>query len=199
MGFPGILTSGSDTAGAIPTLGFVRGSIGFAPYSAQQGTTEAQSERSSSPLLVESQRTTPALVIMLAEDNPADVALVNEAIQLHQLAAVLHVFNDGEKAFEFIRRAEDDDSAPCPTLALLDLNLPKKNGVEILERLRQSPKCQGIPVIIITSSDSPKDRASTIRLGANRYFRKPSDYDEFLELGQLIKDVMDERNSSSGQ
>ena len=134
---------------------------------------------------------------MLAEDNPADALLVGEALNLYQLSAVLHIFDDGEKAFEFIQNTEHDDFAPCPALALLDLNLPRKSGLEILARIRQSPKFKDVPVVIVTSSDSPKDRAETARLGANRYFRKPSGYEEFLRLGQVVQEVIDERQAPS--
>ena len=96
---------------------------------------------SSSPCpIAETTKPVAKLEIMLAEDNPADALLVSEALELYQLAAVLHVLNDGEKAFEFIQNAERDELAPCPALALLDLNLPRKNGIEILQRIRQSPK-----------------------------------------------------------
>ncbi len=130
---------------------------------------------------------------MLAEDNPADILLVGDAINLHNLSAVLHVFENGEQAFRFIENAECDEAAPCPTLALLDLNLPRRSGIEILERIRQSVKCKDMPVVIVSSSDSPEDRAKTAKLGANRYFRKPLGYDDFLKLGQILKDVLAER------
>jgi len=132
-----------------------------------------------------------ASIVLLAEDNPMDAFLVMEAVKLYELPVVVHVLEDGEKAFAFIETVESDDVAPCPAIALLDLNLPKRDGIEILQRIRQSPKCGRIPVIIVTSSDSPKDQAETARLGANRYFRKPADYDEFLKLGAVLKEVIE--------
>lgn len=145
----------------------------------------------------EAKKPGPGLHIMLAEDNPADVLLVGEALDLYQLSAVLHILNDGEKAFEFIQNTERDEFAPCPALALLDLNLPRKSGLEILARIRQSPKFKDIPVVIITSSDSPKDREETARLGANRYFRKPSGYEDFLKLGEVVQEVIEEQQARS--
>lgn len=90
----------------------------------------------------------------------------------------------------FIDRAENDDDAP--QLLLLDLNLPKKSGVEILERVRRSPKCGHIPVIIVTSSNSPQDQAQIMRLGATRYFRKPMNYEQFMKVGDIVKEVLEE-------
>ena len=127
---------------------------------------------------------------LLAEDNVTDVMLIDEAVKASGLPICLHVMKDGEEAFEFIQQAETSDQAPCPGVAFLDLNLPKKNGLEILERIRNSPKCKGIPVIIVTASDSPADRKESARRGASRYFRKPMDLDEFLKLGKIIEEVL---------
>ena len=104
--------------------------------------------------------------------------------------------NDGQKAFDFIQRAEEDPDAPCPQSILLDLNLPKRNGKEILQRVRRSVKCKDVPVIVITSSDSPKDRSETAQLGANEYFCKPSSYTEFLKVGEALRDLLQRYRSS---
>jgi DNA-binding response OmpR family regulator len=101
----------------------------------------------------------------------------------------LHVQRDGEAAVHYIDLL-DKDEVPCPDVVLLDLNLPRTNGEGVLERMRQSPKCGLVPIIIVTSSDSPKDRATVARLGADRYFRKPSDFDEFMRLGDIVKAVL---------
>jgi DNA-binding response OmpR family regulator len=106
------------------------------------------------------------------------------------------VVYDGEKAIRFIENAEKDESAPCPKLLLLDLNLPRKNGIEILERLRRSDKCGNIPVIVVTSSDSQQDRDDAARLGATRYFRKPHDFDEFVKLGEVVRQVLEEKRNA---
>jgi CheY-like chemotaxis protein len=73
---------------------------------------------------------------------------------------------------------------------LLDLNLPKKTGTQVLERLRKSSRCGGIPVIVMTSSDSPKDKEQTTSLGANQYFRKPSKLEEFMKLSEIVREVL---------
>ena len=102
----------------------------------------------------------------------------------------MHVASDGQKAIEFIIEAEMDAGAPCPDFLLLDLNLPKKDGFEVLERLRASEKFSSIPVVVMTSSNSPADRNRAAELGAS-YFCKPPNYEEFLKLGALLKNLVD--------
>ena len=118
--------------------------------------------------------------------------LVEEALRLYQVAVHMHVVEDGEEAVAFIERAEQDPAAPCPRLLLLDLNVPKRTGLEVLERVRRRDVCRDIPVVIFTSSNSPQDRNETSRLGANRYFQKPTRYEQFLKIGQVLKEVMEE-------
>ena len=115
--------------------------------------------------------------------------LVKEIISLEGLPFEIFVTSDGEKAIDFINRAETDQDAPCPQFVLLDLNLPKKHGFEVLRRLRESEKCKHVPVLIMTSSDSPADQSRAAELGAG-YFRKPADYDEYMKLGEVLKQLM---------
>jgi DNA-binding response OmpR family regulator len=96
------------------------------------------------------------------------------------------VIADGETAIAFIQ-AIDAEPTPCPDLAIVDINLPKKPGREVLERMRQSERCRHIPVIILSSSDAEQDKADAARFGASRYIRKPSSLDEFLNLGLIFK------------
>src|SRR5262249_48024872 len=98
-----------------------------------------------------------------------------------------------ERAVEFIDDAEHDGKAAAFRAVLLDLNLPKKTGAEVLEHLRHSPKHGGVPVIIVTSSGSRDDRERTERLGATRYFEKPTALDDFFKLGQILRQVLDEQ------
>src|SRR5437899_5382911 len=109
--------------------------------------------------------------ILLVEDTEPDVFLVREALRQAGLNFELKVFDDGEKAVDFIDALDRDNGQVCPHLVLLDLNLPKRTGEQVLERMRKSPRCGDLPVIIVTSSDSPKDKAQTARLGATEYFR----------------------------
>jgi CheY-like chemotaxis protein len=129
------------------------------------------------------------LNLLLAEDNLPDALLVREAIRLENLPLELHVAPDGQCAIDFIVKAEKDPNAPCPHLLLLDINLPKADGFEVLRRLRSSDRCRSVPVLMISSSDSPSDRNQAADLGAG-YFRKPPSYDEFLKLGSVLKKLL---------
>jgi CheY-like chemotaxis protein len=127
--------------------------------------------------------------LLLAEDNLPDALLVREAIAVENLPLDVYVAPDGQEAIDFIARAEKEPEAPCPHFLLLDLNLPKRDGFEVLQRLRSSAKCKDIPVLIITSSDSPSDVSEAAALGAG-YFRKPPSYDEFLKLGGILRQLI---------
>jgi len=134
--------------------------------------------------------------ILLIEDAEPDVFLVREALRRAGLDFDLKVLDDGEKAVEFIDHLDEDCGTSCPQVVLLDLNLPKRTGDQILEHMRHSERCNHVPVIIVTSSDSPKDRAQTARLGATVYFRKPSRLDEFMKLGPLVRGIIQENSDS---
>ena len=129
--------------------------------------------------------------ILLVEDNPADVMLLREAFIEHQVTCEVLVLTDGERAIDHIE-AIDSWGADCPDIVILDLNLPKRPGSEVLERLRRSFRCGQAPVVILSSSDAPKDRNEAARLGATRYIRKPSRLDEFLQLGGIFKQMLTE-------
>jgi DNA-binding response OmpR family regulator len=123
------------------------------------------------------------------DDNPADVGLVREALEEHSVQGDLTVVFDGDQAIQFIKEI-DSQSGNCPDLIILDLNLPKKPGREVLECVRQSSKCRESPVVILTSSDERDDQDDAIRLGADRYIRKPSSLEEFIALGAIFKALL---------
>lgn len=133
-------------------------------------------------------------LILLAEDNRADVLVVRKSLQAHRIPHHLVVVADGDQAFRFIESVEA--GAARPSVVLLDLNLPIRTGQEVLERLRSSPACSGIPTIILTSSDAPADRARSAEFGAKTYFRKPFELEEFLHLGEIVKQVLQEEDAS---
>jgi DNA-binding response OmpR family regulator len=133
----------------------------------------------------------PPLILLLAEDNFPDALLVREAIQRERLPLEVHIVPDGQQAIDFIARSEADADAPVPHILILDLNLPKMDGFEVLRRIRASHKHKNLPVIVVTSSDSPEDRKEAARLGA-RYFRKPTGYEEYLKIGVVLKQVLEE-------
>ena len=121
--------------------------------------------------------------ILLAEDNPGDVYLIRLALQEQKLDFELHVVGDGEAAMGWA--ASGRPHGVQPDLILLDLNLPRHDGHEVLRTLRERGHTAGVPVAILTSSDSPEDEADTEQLGAT-YLRKPAGLEEFLALGPVI-------------
>lgn len=129
-------------------------------------------------------------VVLLVEDSPADTYLVRQSLKKHLKNFELTVLDDGEKAFHLIENTEANPTLRCPSLLLLDLNLPKRSGHEVLQRMRRSTKCHHVPVVILTSSDSPVDRAETARLGATAYFRKPSDLEAFMRIGEVVQNIL---------
>lgn len=135
------------------------------------------------------------LTLLLVEDNPADVFLVREALHEEGLDCDLEVLDDGEQAIQFFERVNEGGQAP-PDLLLLDLNVPRIGGERVLERLRQSQPCAGVAVVVITSSDSPRDRQKAADLGAAEYFRKPANLDEFMALGKLVRRLADKRHGA---
>lgn len=136
-----------------------------------------------------------AVPILLVEDNAADVFFVREALRSEGLDSQLIVARDGERALELIETAEVDGDVPCPDLILLDLNLPRLSGADVMSRIVQSTKLKRVPVVVVTSSDAPSDRAEMARLGARRYFVKPRDLDEYMKLGSVVKEVLREQGS----
>ncbi|RQG98018.1 response regulator [Natrarchaeobius chitinivorans] len=129
-----------------------------------------------------SEYTTPERVqILLVEDNPGDVRLTEEAFKQGRIENDLHVVSDGTKALEFLNREGEYADAPRPDLILLDLNLPRTDGEEVLEELKEDPDLRSIPVIVLTSSRAEEDIVKSYELHANAYLTKPVDPDEFIE------------------
>jgi two-component system, response regulator len=119
----------------------------------------------------------PAQLIVLVEDNPDDQTLTLRALKKQNVANEIIVLNDGVEALEFLL----DPDKPLPNLVLLDLKLPKLDGLQLLRRLRSEPRTQVLPVVVLTSSDEDRDVIEGYRLGANSYIRKPVDFNQFTE------------------
>ncbi|NHN46702.1 response regulator [Halostella sp. JP-L12] len=119
--------------------------------------------------------------ILLVEDNPGDVRLTKEAFEEEQIKNAVHVVNDGTEALDFLYQRGQYEDAPRPDIVLLDLNLPRKNGDEVLETVKGDPDLRDIPIIVLTSSKAEEDIVRSYRLHANAYLRKPIDPDEFIE------------------
>ena len=124
--------------------------------------------------------------LLLAEDNLPDALLIRQAIQAENLGCLVHAVEDGESVLKFLNAAEADPAAPHPDVMLLDLNLPKIEGLDVLRRVRANERWKNIPVMVVTSSDSPSDRGAARNLGA-AYFRKPISYEEFMKLGGFLR------------
>ena len=128
------------------------------------------------------------LQILLVEDNPGDVGLVQEAFKEGRLRNRLWVAEDGEEALEFLRHQGKHANAPVPDLVLLDLNLPKKDGREVLDDIKSDPVLRQIPIIVLTTSNSEADVHRAYSLHANCYLTKPVEMDDFLDKVRAIED-----------
>ena len=131
-------------------------------------------------------------LVLVVEDNQADVFLVEQAIKLRNLPVRLLMLDNGDDALRYFMQADADPTARCPDAVLLDLNLPRRSGREVLKQVKGTVRCRNVPVIILTSSNSPEDRRETLALGAIRYFRKPTSFQEFLKIGEVLEEVLAE-------
>ncbi|HTC34718.1 MAG TPA: response regulator [Bryobacteraceae bacterium] len=128
--------------------------------------------------------------ILLAEDNPGDVLLFREALKSRRVPCNITVAEDGQKAMALLGTAAGGETEFCPHLIVLDINLPKYNGDAVLTHVRRQPTLKSVPVIVLTSSPSPADRAAALELGANLYLQKSSDLRQLLDIGKIVEDVL---------
>jgi CheY-like chemotaxis protein len=133
------------------------------------------------------QRTGSDLVdVLLVEDDPGDVLMTKEAFEHYEIRGRLHVVSDGEQALYFLRKSGDYTDVPTPGLILLDLNLPRRNGLEVLAELKADSRLLAIPVIVLTTSQAEEDIVRSYSLHANAYISKPVDFDKFIAvIGQI--------------
>jgi two-component system, chemotaxis family, response regulator Rcp1 len=124
---------------------------------------------------------------LLVEDNPIDVFVIKEAIRKSGLKINLRIASDGQDALEYLQKLAASEKPSCPALVLLDLNLPKVTGIEVLQHLRRSSPCSHTPVIVVSSSTADSDRAAVQRLGAQAYFQKPKNLVAYMEVTRLIE------------
>jgi CheY-like chemotaxis protein len=130
-------------------------------------------------------------IILLAEDNDGDVFLVRRALEKRGLSHELVVAHNGEEAMLWLNaNAGQEERHVTPNLILLDLNLPRVDGGQLLSHIRKTDTFSRTPVIVLTSSDSPKDRQMAMDLGANLYFRKPTDLASFMDLGRIVEEAL---------
>jgi len=129
-----------------------------------------------------------AIEVLLVEDNPGDVRLTKEALKEGRLLNNVNVVGDGIEALSFLRRQDKYEQAVQPDLILLDLNLPKKDGREVLAEIKADPNLRRIPVVILTTSSAEEDILRTYDLHANCYVTKPVDLDRFMGVVKSIED-----------
>lgn len=124
--------------------------------------------------------------IVLVEDNPADVMLLKESFAHAGLSCRLTHFDNGESALNFL----DKKATPLPDLMVLDLNVPKRSGQEVLRTIRGDERLKDLPVVVVSSSDAPRDRDAVTALGIRRFITKPMELNEFLEIGNTVKRLL---------
>ncbi len=124
--------------------------------------------------------------VLLIDDNPGDVRLTFEALRENRVQVILHVAKDGVEAIEFLRQQGPYTAAPRPALVLMDLNMPRKNGREVLAEMKSDPDLASIPVVVLTTSQAEYDVRIAYNLHANCYITKPVDLDEFLQVVKSI-------------
>ena len=125
--------------------------------------------------------------ILLVEDNPGDIRLTQEALKEAKLTNTLNVVTDGVEALDFLRRQGSYADAVRPNLILLDLNMPRKDGREVLTEIKEDPDLRRIPVVVLTTSDAEVDILKSYNLHANCYINKPVDIEQFIEVVKTIK------------
>jgi CheY-like chemotaxis protein len=131
---------------------------------------------------------TNPIEILLVEDNEGDVGLVEEVFEDARIRNIIHVAEDGEEAMQFLNKEKKFINAPTPDLILLDLNLPGKDGREVLEEIKTDNKLKSIPVVVLTTSKAEEDIVKSYDLHANSYITKPVDFDQFIRVVKSIED-----------
>jgi CheY-like chemotaxis protein len=126
--------------------------------------------------------------VLLVEDDEGDVLMTREAFEHHKLRNTLHVVSDGVEALEFLRREGRYGDAPRPGLILLDLNLPRKDGRQVLEEIKSDGTLRAIPVVVLTTSQAEEDILRSYDLHANAYVAKPVDFERFIDIIRQIDD-----------
>ncbi len=126
--------------------------------------------------------------ILLVEDNPGDVRLTKEALKGSKVNNTMHVAEDGVEAMTYLRREGEYKDAPRPDLILLDLNLPRMDGREVLDKIKTDDKLKTIPVVILTTSEDDEDILRAYNLHANCYIKKPVNLDQFIKIVNSIED-----------
>jgi CheY-like chemotaxis protein len=148
--------------------------------------------------VVEAKGTIAMPKILLAEDHAADVYLIRAALEEYGIDVPIQVAAEGQEVLQIISQQEALADTQL-SLIILDLNLPRHDGIEILQRLRETKRLARIPVVVLTSSDSPRDKVVATELGAARFLRKPSNLEQFLSLGAVFKEMLGQEKAQSNR
>jgi len=124
--------------------------------------------------------------ILVVEDNEPEQIIMKEAFKDAQVQHDFHMVKDGIEAMEFLKKEGDFQSAPKPDLVILDLNMPRKNGLEVLSEIKGNPKWAHLPVLVFSNSEYSQDICRCYTLGANAYLNKPVDFDTFIEFARTV-------------
>ena len=134
------------------------------------------------------QKLLPAVDILLVEDNPGDVRLTQEAFRDSKMQVRLNVVMDGEEALNYLYRRPPYENVTRPDIILLDLNIPKKDGREVLQEIKSDAVLRFLPVVVLTTSNAEQDIVKTYNLNVNAYINKPVDFERFFDIVQKIED-----------
>lgn len=138
----------------------------------------------------------PAPDFLLFEDDPGDAGLIQEAVSQAGLVCQWNHADNGERALGLIERVAADDLQAA--LVIVDINLPRRDGKELLRTMRANARFNEIPIIVATGSLNPREREEALALGANGFFNKPSSYEAYMELGSLVKSLLQRPGGTSG-
>jgi CheY-like chemotaxis protein len=139
-------------------------------------------------MMADPQSSAQPIEVLLVEDDPGDVLLTREAFEDHKLRNNLHVVNNGVDALAFLEKEGEYAGTPVPDLVLLDLNLPRMDGREVLARIKNDERLRHIPVVVLTTSEAEEDVLRSYHLHANAYVTKPVDFERFIDVVRRIDD-----------
>lgn len=129
--------------------------------------------------------------ILIAEDNPADLFLIQEALRVNEVSCRLHTVETGEEFLAYARESCKDEDLPKPDLVILDWHLPRGSGTQLIRAIRETERCADSYILVLTSSLSPHDHSEAIAAGVNQFVSKPTDLNEFLHIGAIVKAALD--------
>jgi two-component system response regulator len=154
----------------------------------------AKEQPSASPSRNDDETADRGIPILIVEDNAGDITLLRTALTRKRLGGALTIVREDDAALRFADTIDSQPDAVCPLLVILDLNLPKVGGREILKRFRESARLSAVPIVILTSSEDQRDKDAALSLGATRYLHKPLNLEEFMNIGAIVEALLSTRS-----